>query len=89
MPLRVMHRQELLRGLQHGVKGGGQKGQLAAGHLILHQHSWNAAGHAVGQKGKQRGRDTSPRHAILLMVEIATHAQQNALPFSTTSSRIA
>merc|ERR1719272_1944829 len=52
------HHLALQRGLQPDVKAGVKKGQLAGqlaeSHLIFLQSNWNAAGHAAGQRGKQK-----------------------------------
>jgi hypothetical protein len=79
----------LQSGSQQGVKQGVQKGPPAGSHLISLQSSWNVAGHAAGQGGKQSEQHKQQAKPISMTVEHATRAQQSARPFLMTSSKIA
>jgi len=87
MSHQALHHLALLRGLQPDVKRGVKKGQLAESHQIFLQSNWNAAGHAAGQRGKQKRLHKQLAKPSSETVVIVTPAQRNAPPFSRTSSK--
>jgi len=89
MTRQVLRHQGSPTGLQQDVNKGERRGQLEGRHQIFLQQLWSAAGHAVWQKSKQKGKHMQAAKRISMTVEAAIHALHIAQPLSTKSLRTA